>query len=325
MSKMLRSRTAGVGLTLAVALGLATAAGVAAARSGEPAPSFWSKMRSGAGESTGTYLYDSLDDLTPGAPASGAFTPAAALLEGTVVGIEPGIAFGSDDSADVAPIVGYDAPDAATRYANLVVNVDRVLAGELGLGQQNGQIRLQVEQPIQSTLADLRASIGSAGHGLFYVHNALERYQAEGRAVPQALAGYLASVHVPIGEGVFVEQAPGEPVIAPLMDNPERVDQILNGAPAPVEEPPDTASPRPPKPTDFPHGDDGDGTATDTPVPDPTDDPDASAVDVPDPVATDTAGPVESEPVVDTPTLDQLMGRAVRAACVAGTSTTLAC
>ncbi|MER5424773.1 hypothetical protein [Streptosporangium roseum] len=322
MSKMLRSRTAGVGLTLAVALGLATAAGVAASWPGEAAPSFWSMMRAGVGESAGTYLYDSLDDLTPGAPASGAFTPAAALLEGTVVGIEPGIAFGSDDSASTAPVVGYDTPDAAIRYASLVVKVDRVLSGKLGLGQQNGQIRLQIEQPKQSTLADLRASIGSAGHGLFYVHNALERHQAAGRAVPQALAGYLASVHVPIGEGVFVEQAPGQPVIAPLMDSPERVDQILNGAPAPVEEPPDLPSPRPPKPSDFPHDDNPDGTPTAAPVPDPTDDPDASAVDVPDPVTTDTPGPGAGEPAVGTPTLDQLRSRAVRAACTAGTSTT---
>ncbi len=269
-------------------------------------------MRSDVGESTGEYLYDSLDDLAPGAPASGAFVPAAAMLEGTVVGIEPGIAFGSDDGTGTAPVVGYDDPDAAVRYACLVVRVDRTLSGRLGLGVQNGQIRLQVEQPGHISLDLLRTSIGSAGHGLFYVHNALERSQAEGRAVPQALAGYLASVHIPIGEGVFVEQAPGEPVIAPLMDNPERVNQILNGGPPPVEEEPEPETPRPPKPSDFPH-EEGPGQ-TPTPVPDPTDDPDASVVDVPDPVTTDTPEPTENEPEVDTPTLGQLLNRAVSAA-----------
>ncbi|WP_433379718.1 hypothetical protein [Streptosporangium sp. CA-115845] len=314
MPKTFRSRTAGVSLTLVTALGLLAAVGVAAARSNDPAPPFWSLMRSDAGESTGEYLYDSLDDLTPGAPASGAFVPAAAMLEGTVVGIEPGIAFGSDDGTGTAPIVGYDDPNAAVRYAGLVVRVDRTLSGRLGLGVQNGQIRLQVKQPNHVSLDLLRASIGSAGHGLFYVHNALERSQAEGRAVPQALAGYLASVHLPIGEGVFVEQAPGEPVIAPLMDNPERVDQILNGGPPPVEEEPELETPRPPKPSDFPHGEDPGQTPTTTPVPDPTDDPDASVVDVPDPVTTDTPGPTGNEPEADTPTLGQLLNRAVSAA-----------
>lgn len=44
------------------------------------------------------------------------------------------------------------------------------------------------------------------------------------------------------------------------------------------------------------------------------DEPDASVLDVPDPVTADTPGPTEHEPEVDTPPLDRLLNRAVRAA-----------
>ncbi|MDX3107200.1 hypothetical protein ACIBO5_50965 [Nonomuraea angiospora] len=299
MHKTLRSRTTAVALCLAAGLALIAAAGVAAARSAQPAAPFWSLMRAGVGESLGEYTFDSLADLKPGAPASGVFTPAAALVEGTIVGVEPGIAFASDDGATTGPIVAHDDPAAAVRYAALVIRVDQVLSGALGLGLQDGKIRLQIEQPLQVGLAELRASLGTAGRGLFYVHNALERRRAEGRTVPQELSGYLASVHIPIGAGVFVEQRTGEPVIAPLMDDPDRVNQILNGvAPPPEPEPePEPTGPNPPKPTDFPQEE-------------PTD-PEWDGSDTPDAEQPDTPGPVEEEPEVDTPTLAELRARAL--------------
>ncbi|MEU7854291.1 hypothetical protein [Nonomuraea sp. NPDC049141] len=97
--------------------------------------------------------------------------------------IEPGIAFASDDSDGSSAIVAYDSEDAAIRYASLVVRVDKVLAGQLGQGYADGKIRLQVEHPATSTLAELKDSIGTAGTGLMYVHNLAARRQLIGRPV----------------------------------------------------------------------------------------------------------------------------------------------
>ncbi|MEV0345263.1 hypothetical protein AB0H88_05830 [Nonomuraea sp. NPDC050680] len=189
----------------------------------QPQRSFWSQLHTDAG-GTGQYLFDSLEDITPGARPSGAFRPAAALVEGTVVGVEPGIAYASDDDSPRPRVVPYESEEAAIRWASVVVKVDKVLAGKLGRGYTGGQIRLRVEQPAGTTLDGLRQSIGTAGRGLFYVDNALDRVKR--RAVSPQAQAYQASVHLPIGQGVFVEEKPGAALVAPLTDE-DRAAQLL--------------------------------------------------------------------------------------------------
>ncbi|MEU6713635.1 hypothetical protein ABZ897_19335 [Nonomuraea sp. NPDC046802] len=204
---------------------LAAIGGCAQATAAQPAPpSFWSQLHTGGG--TGEYLFDSLDDITPGAKPSGVFRPAAALVEGTVVGVEPGIAYASGDDSATARIVPYDSEEAAIRWASVVIKVDKVHAGKLGRGFASGQIRLRVEQPTGTTLDGLRASLGTAGRGIFYVDSALNR--AGRRPASQAAQAYQAAVHLPIGQGVFVEEKPGTPLLAPLTDE-ERAAQLLGG------------------------------------------------------------------------------------------------
>lgn len=199
--------------------------GCAQAQAAKPAPpSFWSQLRTESG--TGEYLFDSLDDITPGARPSGVFRPAAALVEGTVVGVEPGIAYASGDDSVTPRVVPYDSEEAAIRWASVVVKVDKVHAGKLGRGYASGQIRLRVEQPTGTTLDGLRASLGTAGRGLFYVDSALDR--ARRRPAAQEAQAYQAAVHLPIGQGVFIEEKPGAPLTAPLADE-ERGAQLLGG------------------------------------------------------------------------------------------------
>ncbi|MFC7590834.1 hypothetical protein ACFQYP_49500 [Nonomuraea antimicrobica] len=219
----MRKRLAVV-LTLVAAIATGTLVGTLLNRS---EPSFWGTLRYGASVSDGDYLFDSVADIVPGAPDSGAFRAAGALVQGTVVDIEPGIAFASDDSEGGSAVVPYDSADAAMRYAGLVVRVDKVLAGQLGQGYTDGKIRVQVEQPATTSLAELKESVGTAGTGLMFVHNLADRQQLLGRPVtdPAQLA-YARSVHIPIGEGLFVEEAAGSPVIAPLMDG-QRAAQLL--------------------------------------------------------------------------------------------------
>ncbi|MEV1176313.1 hypothetical protein [Nonomuraea sp. NPDC049784] len=195
-----------------------------------PESSFWARLSYGTSVSDGEYLFDSVADIVPGASDSGAFKAAGALVQGTVVDIEPGIAFASDDSEGGSAVVAYDSPDAAMRYAGLVVRVDKVLAGRLGQGYADGKIRVQVEQPATTTLAELKESIGTAGTGLMFVHNLAERQQLLGRPVTDATQlAYAQSVYTPIGEGLFFEESAGSPVIAPLMDG-QRAAQLLGYA-----------------------------------------------------------------------------------------------
>ncbi|NUW33228.1 hypothetical protein HTZ77_17580 [Nonomuraea sp. SMC257] len=212
-------------LTLLAAVLTGTFAGTLLTSS--PQPSFWAKLRYGASMSDGQYLFDSVADIVPGASDSGAFKAAAALVQGTVVDIEPGIAYASDDGDSGAPVVPYDSQDAAMRYAGLVVRVDKVLAGRLGQGYTDGKIRIRVEQPATTTLAELKESIGTAGTGLMFVHNLAERQQLLGRPVTDpAQLTYARTVYTPIGEGLFVEESAGGPVVAPLMDA-RRAAQLL--------------------------------------------------------------------------------------------------
>ncbi|MEU4223754.1 hypothetical protein AB0F17_05625 [Nonomuraea sp. NPDC026600] len=281
--------------TLVAAVITGTAAGAVV---NTPEQSFWAQIRYGASAGDGDYLFDSLADVTPGASDSAAFKAAAALVQGTIVDIEPGIAFASDDSDGSSAIVAYDSEDAAIRYASLVVRVDKVLAGQLGQGYADGKIRLQVEHPATSTLAELKDSIGTAGTGLMYVHNLAARRQLIGRPVtdPAQLA-YAQSVHVPIGEGLFVEESAGSPVVAPLMDG-ERAAQLLGYTYVPEDE-------TEPTPT---------STCDHDLCPQPTGKPDATATSVP-------AGGSETAPTTTTaPTLSTLRTRLVASACAEGTA-----
>lgn len=211
-------------LTLVAAVTVGVGAGTLL---NSPEPGFWAQLRYDTSASDGSYLFDSVADITPGAADSGAFKAAAALVQGTIVDIEPGIAFASDDSEGASTVVAYDSADAAMRYASLVVRVDKVLAGRLGQGYADGKIRVQVEHPPTSTLAELKESIGTAGTGLMFVHNLAERQQLLGRPITDATQlAYARSVHTPIGEGLFVEESAGSPVIAPLMDG-QRAAQLL--------------------------------------------------------------------------------------------------
>ncbi|MEV4109100.1 hypothetical protein [Nonomuraea sp. NPDC049695] len=199
--------------------------GCAQAPAAKPAtPSFWSQLHADSG--TGEYLFDSLDDVTPGAKPSGVFRPAAAIVEGTVVGVEPGIAYASGDDSVTPRVVPYDSEEAAIRWASVVIKVDKVHAGKLARGFASGQIRLRMEQPAGTTLDGLRASLGTAGRGIFYVDSALDR--ARRRPASQAAQAYQANVQLPIGQGVFIEEKPGTPLIAPLADR-ERAAQLLGG------------------------------------------------------------------------------------------------
>ncbi|ROO85670.1 hypothetical protein EDD29_3217 [Actinocorallia herbida] len=284
--------------------------------SGAPDRPFWAKIRYGAGVNDGDYLFDSVADITPGAADSGAFKAAEALIQGTIEDIEPGIAFASDDAESTVTVVPYDSEDAAMRYASLVVRVDAVLAGELGRGYTDGRIRLQIEHPATVTLAELKDSIGTAGTGLMYVHNLAERQALVGRPITDpTLLAYAGTVHVPIGEGLFVAESVGSPVIAPLMD-PARAGDLLGYAAVPedevgvIDEPATTATcdddgicPTPTKttkPTDW---------ATSVPL---TEDEEPTA---PSP----TAAPV-TEPT-DAPTLADLRATLLAAACAEGTAT----
>lgn len=207
----------------AVVAALAACAQQPAAPAPASAPaSFWSQLHADGG--TGVYLFDSLDDITPGAKPSGVFRPAAALVEGTVVGVEPGIAYASGDDSPTPQVVPYDSDEAAIRWANVVIRVDKVHAGRLGRGYASGQIRLRVEQPTGTTLDGLRASLGTAGRGLFYVSNGLDR--APRRPSSPAVQRYQEAVHLPIGQGVFIEEKPGATLIAPLVPE-DRAAQLL--------------------------------------------------------------------------------------------------
>ncbi|MEU4547311.1 hypothetical protein [Nonomuraea dietziae] len=188
--------------------------------------SFWSQLHADSG--TGEYLFDSVDDITPGARPSGTFRPAAALVEGTVVGVEPGIAYASGDDSVTPQVVPYDSEQAVIRWASVVIRVDKIHAGRLGRGYDAGQIRLRVEQPAGTTLEGLRQSLGTAGKGLFYVDNALNR--AKRRPPAPAAQKYQEVVHLPIGQGVFIEEKPGAALIAPLAEE-ERAAQLLGGDP----------------------------------------------------------------------------------------------
>lgn len=210
---------------LTAAAAFAALGGCAQAPAAKSAPvSFWSQLHAESG--TGEYLFDSLDDITPGAKPSGAFRPAAALVEGTVVGVEPGIAYASGDDSVTPRVVPYDSEEAAIRWASVVIKVDKVHAGKLGRGFASGQIRLRVEQPTGTTLDGLRASLGTAGHGIFYVDSALNR--ARRQPTSQAAQAYQAAVQLPIGQGIFIEEKPGTPLVAPLADR-ERAAQLLGG------------------------------------------------------------------------------------------------
>ncbi|RJL22998.1 hypothetical protein [Bailinhaonella thermotolerans] len=224
---------AGVG-AVALAGSGSTAPTAASAPSRAAASSFWSQLRApeqGAGE----YLFDSVDALVPAGKGKSAgprgFRPAAALVEGVVVGVEPGVAYGAADDAMVARAVPYDSPEAAIRWAHLVIRVDKVVAGRLGRGYQDRRIRLKVEQPAGTTLQGLRASLKTAGKGLFFVENSLDRANALGRdrRLKQESAAYHAAVHLPIGQGVFVEERAGAPLIAPLAEE-DRARQLLRTA-----------------------------------------------------------------------------------------------
>ncbi|MFD1938852.1 hypothetical protein ACFSKW_46075 [Nonomuraea mangrovi] len=263
-----------------------------------PEPSFWAQLRNGGSANDGEYLFDSVADITPGAADSGAFKAAGALVQGSIVGIEPGIAFASDDAPSGSAVVAYDSADAAMRYASLVVRVDTVLAGRLGEGYADGKIRLQVEHPATSTLAELKESIGTAGTGLMFVHNLAERQQLVGRPITDATRlAYARSVYAPIGEGLFVEETAGIPVIAPLMDG-QRAAQLLGYTYVSEDH---EAEPAP-----SPTCDDFDPCYT------PTSKPSATATSVP-------AG--GTEPANTTPpTLTALRTTLVAAACAEGTA-----
>lgn len=209
---------------------LALLAGCAAAPGKAAAPSFWSQLQARE-HGTGEYLFDSLDQLTPGAAERGPFKPAAALVEGTVTGVEPGIAYASNGDSEVNRVVPYDSEEAAIRWAHVVVKVDKIVAGKLGRGYAAGQIRVKVEQPLGTTLEGLRQSLGTAGRGLFFVENSLDRRNRTARtaaAVPQQAQARLAAVHLPIGQGIFIEESKGAALIAPLADE-ERAAQLLGG------------------------------------------------------------------------------------------------
>ncbi|GAA3200750.1 hypothetical protein GCM10010486_83270 [Nonomuraea roseoviolacea subsp. carminata] len=282
-------------LTLVAAVATGTFAG---AFLNSPQPSFWAQLRYGASVSDGEYLFDSVADIVPGAPDSGAFKAAGALVQGAVVDIEPGIAYASDDGESGSRVVAYDSEEAAMRYASLVVRVDKVLAGRLGQGYADGRIRIRVEQPATTTLAELKESVGSAGTGLMFVHNLAERQQLLGRPVtdPAQLA-YARSVHTPIGEGLFVEESAGSPVVAPLMDG-QRAAQLL-GYTFVSED--DEAEPSP-----TPACDDLDPCYT------PTGKPSATATSVP----VGGAEPASTTP----PSLTALRSTLVAAACAEGTA-----
>ncbi|MBN6058424.1 hypothetical protein JYK22_41270, partial [Nonomuraea sp. RK-328] len=224
-------------LTAGVAA-VASIAGCAAQQ--QPQRSFWAQLHTDAG-GTGQYLFDSLDDITPGARPSGAFRPAAALVEGTVVGVEPGIAYASDDDSPTPRVVPYESAEAAIRWASVVVRVDKVLAGKLGRGYTGGQIRVRVEQPAGTTLDGLRQSLGTAGRGLFYVDNALARAKRRA-ASPQAQA-YQAAVHIPIGQGVFIEEKPGAALVAPLTDENRAAQLLGDGGEQTAQPTPTSAAP----------------------------------------------------------------------------------
>ncbi|WP_246363500.1 hypothetical protein [Nonomuraea rhodomycinica] len=283
-------------LTLIAALTTGTLAGTLL---NHPHPSFWAQLRYGASASDGEYLFDSLADIVPGAPDSGAFKAAAALVQGTVVDIEPGIAYASDDGESGSRVVAYDSQDAAMRYASLVVRVDKILAGRLGQGYTDGRIRIQVEQPATTTLAELQQSIGTAGTGLMFVHNLAERQQLLGRPVTDpAQLTYAQSVHTPIGEGLFIEESAGSPVLAPLMDGP-RAAQLLGYTYV---------------------SDDGESEPTPTPA---CDDLDPCYTPTSKPSATATSVPAgDTEPAGTTPpSLTALRSTLLAAACTEQTAT----
>ncbi|MEV0149300.1 MULTISPECIES: hypothetical protein [unclassified Nonomuraea] len=293
-------------LTAAVAA-VASIAGCAAQQSTaqqsaaqqQPSRSFWSQLHAEAG-GTGQYLFDSLDDITPGARSSGAFRPAAALVEGTVVGVEPGIAYASDNDSPTPRVVPYDSAEAAIRWASVVVKVDKVLAGKLGRGYTGGQIRLRVEQPTGTTLDGLRQSIGTAGRGLFYVDSALSRARRRA-ASPQAQA-YQASVQIPIGQGVFIEEKPGAALVAPLTDE-NRAAQLLGDGGEQSAQPTPTSPQATPTPTAT-------GAS-------PSAQPSSTAAS---PRSTATGATPQLRSAGDSP-LARLRGRVQRAACETGTAT----
>ncbi|MEV0195869.1 hypothetical protein [Nonomuraea sp. NPDC050691] len=293
---------------VAVASSVGCAAQQSAARQ-QPQRSFWSQLHTDAG-GTGQYLFDSLDDITPGARPSGAFRPAAALVEGTVVGVEPGIAYASDDDSPTPRVVPYESQEAAIRWASVVVKVDKVLAGKLGRGYTGGQIRLRVEQPTGTTLDGLRQSIGTAGRGLFYVDNALTRAKRRA-ASPQAQA-YQASVHIPIGQGVFIEEKPGAALVAPLTDE-NRAAQLLGGGGEQAAQPTSTSTSASAAPSAKP---DTAGPSSSA-QPNATGRPDATGAT---PRSTATGASPQLKVAGDSP-LARLRGRAQRSACETGTAT----
>ncbi|GAB2831799.1 hypothetical protein GCM10022221_33370 [Actinocorallia aurea] len=250
------------------------------------------------------YLFDSVADLTPGAADSGAFKAASTLIRGAFVGIEPGIAFASDDAETPTAVVPYDDEAAAMRYANLVVRVDQVLAGSLGQGYTGGEIRLQIEHPAGATREELQDSLDTAGSGVMFVDDLAARQQALGRPITDpALLAYARTVHIPIGEGLFVADSASSPVVAPLMD-PDRAAELLGYSYTPEDEV--VASPSPTSACDE----------IDLPCVVPTGKPTDTATSMP-------AGGTETTPTTTVPPkLAALTANLVRAACAEGTATT---
>jgi hypothetical protein len=187
-------------------------------RASEPSLGFWALMTSEPIVS-GAPLFNTLSDLEPGSTTNRGFEPAEAIVTGTVVGVEPGIAYASGGDSTDSPIVSYDSKDAAFRWVVLDVQVDKVLAGGITGQQADGSIKIEMPQPAGVTLDDLKASYSSLGEGVYFVSNAYDLFKNDGNAkAPEVSPDYHQTVQRIIGEGVFMQGA-GDTVEAPLMDD----------------------------------------------------------------------------------------------------------
>lgn len=191
---------------------------------------FWELLTPRDSGGSGAPLYDEIGDVIPGTSNVGGFRPAAAVIDGPIIAIEPGIAYAAGEDAQHSVIVPYDSADAAVRFVKLVVQVEKVRAGKLTTAVQDGKIRINIPQPNDVTIDQLIEAINTAGRGIFHVSNALERAQATGDAGnPEIDPAYYSQVYQVIGNAMFLETSPGAQLIHPLLEDDEFAQQLLQG------------------------------------------------------------------------------------------------
>lgn len=173
-------------------------------------------------------LFSSLHQVSPAGEgyvtnAGVRVPPASVVVRGAVVDVVKGRAFAGspDPNARSSPVVPFDAaPPGSALFADLVVQVDEVVAGALPSGV-SGTVQVEVGLPAGTTIADLRAAFNGSGSAVWFLKAKREADALLGLPLtaPENLFRIMADL-------VFVED--GGRLQAPLLAEDE-VETIVAG------------------------------------------------------------------------------------------------